>query len=74
MVQTPTWTGCSVADSWYLLILSNTEWSAQPPSEPYLWGYSERGEEERRRRGEWERRGEEKRRGEERRGEEMNKQ
>ena len=28
------------ADPWYLFILSNTEWSAQPPSDPYLWGYS----------------------------------
>lgn len=28
----------STADDWNFLILSNTEWSAQPPSEPCLWG------------------------------------
>ena len=31
-----TLTGSSTAVAWYFLILSNTVWSAQPPSEPYL--------------------------------------
>lgn len=35
-MQALTFAGCSTDDAWYFLILSNTEWSAQPPSEPYL--------------------------------------